>query len=107
MALPVSPAACILAQHSNSWVVSTLPLPESYSPSPSERVCVSVGWTAHSTDLAPDLVAQPVLVRPIPELGTFCVSYRQMSEESTLLSLPSAVERLIGIVQSGGYHPRG
>lgn len=107
MALPVSPAANILSKHSASWVVSTFPLPESYSSSPSERVGVSVGWTAHGTDVVPGLVAQPVLVRPIPELGTFCVSYRQMSVESTLLDLPSAVERLIGIVQSGGYHPRG
>lgn len=105
MVPPTSPAAIVLAQHSNSWAVSTFPLPESYSPSPSERVGVSVGWTAHSTDAVPGLVAQPVLVRPIPELGTFCVSYRQMSEESTLLGLPSAVERLIGIVQSGGYTP--
>ena len=105
MALPVSPAANILSRHSASWVVSTFPLPESYSPSPSERVGVSVGWKAHSSDKTPGLVAQPVLVSPIPELGTFCVSYRQMSEESTPLGLPSAVERLIGMVQSGGYSP--
>lgn len=105
MALPVSPAANILSKHSASWVVSTFPLPESYSSSPSERVGVSVGWTARSTDTAPGLVPQPILIHPTPGLGTFCVSYRQMSEESTLLGLPSAVERLIGIVQSGGYSP--
>lgn len=107
MALPVSPAADILSKHSASWVVSTFPLPESYSPSPSERVGVSVGWKARSTDKAPGLVPQPIMVRPVLEMGTYLVSYRQMSVESALLGLPSAVERLIGIVQSGGYRPRG
>lgn len=107
MALPVSPAANILSKHSVSWVVSTFPLPESYSSSPSERVGVSVGWKARSSDKAPGLVPQPIMVRPIPDMGTYIVSYGLMSEESTLLGLPSAVERLIGVVQSGGYRPRG
>ena len=107
MALPVSPAASILSKHSHSWVVSTFTLPESYSQSPSERVGVSVGWTARSSCRVPGLVPLPILVRPIPDMGTYTVSYGLMSEESTLLDLPSAVERLIGIVQSGGYRPHG
>lgn len=107
MALPVSPAANILSEHSASWVVSTFPLPESYSPSPSERVGVSVGWKARSSDKAPGLVPLPIMVRPVLEMGTYLVSYRQMSVESTLLDLPSAVESLIDVAQSGGYRPRG
>ena len=100
-----SPAAAILAQHFGALAVSTYPLPESYSPSPSERVGVSVRWEGRSPDLTPGLVPLPVDVRPIPEIGTFLVSYRQMSEESTLLDLPAAADRLIALAQSGEYRP--
>lgn len=100
-----SPAAATLARHFGALAVSTYPLPESYSTSPSERVGVSVRWEAHSSDLTPGLVPLPVDVRPIPETGTFLVSYRQMSEESTLLGLPAAADRLITLARSGKYRP--
>lgn len=103
----VSPAAAILAQHFGAGAVSTYPLPESYSASQSECVGVSVHWEARSSERTPGLVALPVDVRPIPETGTFLVSYRQASEESVLLDLPAVVDRLIALAQSGDYRPRG
>ena len=101
----LSPAAVILARHFGTSAVSTYPLPEDYSPSPSERAGVSVGWAARSTDVAPGLAPLPVDVRPIPELGTYLVSYRQATVESVLLDLPAAVDRLIAMAQSGAYRP--
>ena len=104
--MSTSPAAAILAHHFGPRaVVSTFALPEDHSPSPSERVGVSVGWTAHPSDKAPGLAPWPVLVRPVPEMGTYLVSYRQAVVESTLLDLPAAVDRLIDMAQSGAYRP--
>ena len=103
----VGPSAAILVRHFGAHAVSTYPLPESYSSSPSERVGVSVRWTSRSSERTPGMVPLPVDVRPIPETGTFLVSYRQMSEESTLLDLPAVADRLIALAQSGGYRPRG
>lgn len=102
-----SPAAALLTYClGQRAAISTFSLPEGYSPSPSERVGVCVGWTARSTDMTPGLVPQPVIVRPIPEMGTYLVSYRQVSEESGLLGLPDTVSRLIDMAQSGAYWTR-
>jgi hypothetical protein len=102
-----SPATSILAQHFGPRaVVSTFALPEDHSPSPSERVGVCVGWTARPAYKAPGLVPTPVLVLPVPEMGTFRVSYRQAVVESTLLDLPAAVDRLIDMAQTGAYWAR-
>ena len=105
-----SPAAVVLAQHFGPSSVSTYTLPGSCgpspSPSPSERVGVSVRWEARSTDRTPGLVPLPVDVRPVPETGTYLVSYRQAAVESVLLDLPAAVDRLIAMAQAGAYHPR-
>ena len=100
-----SPAAAVLAQHLGPSRVSTYTLPESRGQSPSERVGVSVRWTARPSDRAPGLVPLPVDVRPVPGTGTFLVSYRQATVESVLLDLPAAVGRLIAMAQSGAYHP--
>lgn len=110
--MPESPAAALLSHHFGpSAVVSTFALPEDYSPSPSERTGVCVGWTVRSTAAVPGLVPWPVLVRPVPETGTYLVSYRQVSEECTLLDLPTAVGRLIDMARGGAYwgllRPRG
>lgn len=106
-AMSTSPAAALLTHClGHRAVISTFSLPEGYSPSPSERVGVCVGWTARSTAVAPGLVPRPVLVRPVPETGRFLVSYRQESEESGLLDLPATVSRLIDVAQSGAYWTR-